>query len=100
MKKLDRERIAIETHLSYDRILYLLQLSDLLRINGVGPAYARVLIKIGILGVRSYRETASEYILKKYQEINDKEKLINANLGIKDIEYCRRFCEKLDLEIE
>lgn len=99
-RKTDRERIAKETRISLDKIDFILHLSDLLRINGVGPSYAKILVRMEISSVKTYRDSSSEFILRKYQEVNSKEKLVSANLGLKDIEYCRRFCDKLEIEIE
>jgi len=86
--------------ISKDKLIYALQIIDLLRINGVGIEYAKILYEIGIKSVADYKNTNSQTILQKFKEFNDIKKLTKSNLGINDIDYCRRFCEKLDCEIE
>jgi hypothetical protein len=71
-----------------------LELCDLLRITGVGPAYARVLRDIGIHSVADYRVTPSPEILARYQQARTRYNL--PNIGIKDVEYCKRFSQRLE----
>jgi hypothetical protein len=91
-----RQEIAARLSISSDKIIHVLQLSDLLRINGVGPAYAAILWQIGIQNVTDYLNLPSAEILARYQQSG----LARAKLGLKDVEYCKRFCQKLDSDIE
>jgi len=95
----DQKAVMEKTGISMTEIEEFLSLSDLLRINGVGPAYAMILYKIGIKSVKNYYETDSNVILEKFQKENQGNKYIKANLGIKDVDYCKRFCKYLDHEI-
>jgi hypothetical protein len=95
----EQSTIVEQTGLSIKEINELLCISDLLRINGVGPAYAMVLYNIGIKSVKDYFITDSKEILDKLQKENSNNKYTKANLGIKDVEYCKRFCKYLDQEI-
>jgi len=95
----DQKTVIEKTGLSTIEIKKILSLSDLLRINGVGPAYAMILYKIGIKSVKNYFETDSNEILEKFKKENQDNKYIKANLGIKDVDYCKRFCKYLDHEI-
>jgi predicted flap endonuclease-1-like 5' DNA nuclease len=88
-----RHRIAAQVSLAPEKILHALQLSDLLRINGVGPAYAALLWQVGIQNAASYLHLPSAEILVRCQQAG-------AKLGLKDVEYCKRFCRKLDSDIE
>jgi len=85
--------------ISKDKLNYALHIIDLLRINGVGIEYAKILYEIGIKSVSDYKNTKSEIILQKFKDVKDKKKLTKSSLGLNDIEYCRRFCEQLDCEI-
>ncbi|MFN8254919.1 MAG: DUF4332 domain-containing protein [Bacteroidales bacterium] len=78
---------------------YGLQIIDLLRINGVGLEFAKILYEIGIKSVSDFKNTEAEVILQKFRQFNESKKWTRSNLGLNDIEYCRRFCEKLDVEI-
>lgn len=73
-----------------------LEIADLLRINGVGQTYALMLREIGITSPEMYAKTDSQTILARIQELNREKNITKANLGIKDIEYCKRFCAFLD----
>jgi hypothetical protein len=91
-----RQSIAARLSISSDKILHALQLSDLLRVNGVGPAYATILWQIGIRNAADYLNISSTQILARYRQSG----LARAKLGLKDVEYCKRFCQKLDSDIE
>lgn len=88
-----RHEIAAQLGLAPEKILHALQLSDLLRINGVGPAYAALLWQVGVQNAASYQRLPSAEILARCQQTG-------AKLGLKDVEYCKRFCRKLDSDIE
>jgi hypothetical protein len=82
-----------QLHLPAESLSEALELCDLLRITGVGPAYARALRGIGIRSAADYRGMPSEEILARYQQTRARHGL--PNLGLKDVEYCKRFCRKL-----
>lgn len=94
-----KEPILTNGNIPMDKVNYALHIIDLVRINGVGVDYAKILFEIGIKSVADYNKVPSEEILKSFQELNKKEKVTKATLGITDIDYCRRFCEKLDCDI-
>lgn len=77
-----------------------LELSDLLRINGVGPVFAGLLQRSGIRNAAAFRTTEAQEILQAYQDANSAQGGGWPRLGLSDIEYCQRFCRKLDLDIE
>jgi len=88
-----RQQLATRCSIPPEKILHALQLSDLLRINGVGPAYAALLWQIGVQSAAGYLHLPSAEILARCQQAG-------AKLGLKDVEYCKRFCRKLDSDIE
>jgi len=71
-----------------------------LRINGVGVEYAKALHAVGIKSVDDYNRMPSETILNSIREYNKEKIHSKATLGISDIDYCRRFCEKLDCDFK
>jgi Trp operon repressor len=95
------ERRALSNRLSIpqERIEMALELSDLLRITGVGPVYAKILREMGINNVSSLVKVDSQIAVEGYKRINEEKGYSKVNLGIKDIEYVKRFCKKLDLDI-
>ncbi len=88
-----RHGIAAQLALAPEKFLHALQLSDLLRINGVGPAYAALLWQIGVQSAADYLRLPSAEILARCLQAG-------AKLGLKDVDYCKRFCRKLDSDIE
>jgi hypothetical protein len=95
-----RKDVSTQTHIPVEKVEYALRIIDLLRINGVGVEYAKILYEIGIKSVADYNHTPSETILMSVKQLNAKKMVTKATLGISDIDYCRRFCEQLDCEIE
>jgi hypothetical protein len=96
------ERFALAERLSIhpEQIITALEMSDLLRITGVGPVYARILHEMGIENVSMLLEIDSMEAVKGYKRINAEKHYSKVNLGIKDIEYVKRFCQKLDSDIQ
>jgi hypothetical protein len=91
--------LATKVNIPIGKIEYALYITDLIRINGVGVEYAKMLYEIGIKSILDYNRTASEKILADITELNKKNAYTKATLGISDIDYCRSFCENLDCDI-
>jgi predicted flap endonuclease-1-like 5' DNA nuclease len=98
--KTTRQEIAQRLDLPEKSLEDALELADLLRINGVGPVYAKILREIGIRDSAFYSRTESREILERYQKINQERGYTRVNLGLRDIDYCKRFSQKLESEIE
>jgi hypothetical protein len=96
----DRKAMAEELTISQDKIVTALELSDLLRITGVGPVYAKILKEMGINNASSFLEIDSQEAVEGYKRINAAKGYSKVNLSIKDIEYVKRFCQKLDSDIQ
>jgi hypothetical protein len=95
-----RVSISARIKISFEKMEYALRIIDLVRINGVGVEFAKILYEIGIKCVADYNKMPSDAILESYRALNQKRALSKATLGISDIDYVRRFCEKLDCEIK
>ena len=96
----NRQDLMVRYEISEQQITTALELSDLLRINGVGPVFAKILLEIGITNTSAFLTTDTSELLEKYTAVNDGSRKYKSKLGTKDIEYCKRFCTKLDAEIE
>lgn len=97
---LARSQMEIRLLIPAQRILQSLWLADLLRINGVGPVYAKILVEIGIHSVEDYLRQDSGEILENYRNFGAGSQTTRASLGLKDVEYCKRFCRLLTTDIE
>jgi hypothetical protein len=62
--------------------------------------FAKILNGMGIKCIADFNKMKSEEILIKYNSFIEKQSDIKAKLGLKDIEYCKRFSKKLDEDIE
>ena len=96
----DRKSLSERLSIPLERIVAALELSDLLRINGVGPVYAKILKEMGISKASAFLEIDSQDAVEQYKKINEEKQYSKVNLSIKDIEYVKRFCEKLDSDIQ
>jgi len=99
-KREKRKKVASNLKLSESKIILALQLIDLLRVNGIGPVYAKILNEIGIKSKDEYLLLGSEEIVNMVHEVNKQKEFTKVRLGIKDVEYCKRFCKKLDSDID
>jgi hypothetical protein len=93
----DIKALSEKVSISKTKLKRALELSDLVRVTGVGPVFARMLHESGIKSITDFQKTASDEILNRYNETKGDLKI---TLGLKDIEYCKRFCEKLDIDIK
>lgn len=93
-----RQALAECLHLPPGKLRAALELSDLVRINGVGPVYAQILREIGIHRIGDYMNTPSDEILTRYLNLAAEKGY--PKISLKDVEYCKRFCRKLTSEIE
>ena len=66
----DRRALAEGISIPQEKIVAALELSDLLRITGVGPVYARILKEMGIRNVASFLEIDSQDAVEAYKRIN------------------------------
>jgi predicted flap endonuclease-1-like 5' DNA nuclease len=96
----DRSTLSEKISIPQEKIVAALELSDLLRITGVGPVYARILKEMGINNAKAFLEIDSREAVERYKRINTENNYSKVNLGIKDIEYVKRFCRKLDSDIQ
>ena len=96
----DRQEIAVELDLDDERLEQALELSDLVRINGVGPAFAHFLSDVGIRSPSDFNSTAPLEILERYRQSVGDGVASGPELRLEDLEYCRRFSLRLGNDIE
>ena len=96
----ERKELSEQLSIPREQIVAALELSDLLRITGVGPVYAKILKEMGINNAMEFLEIDSQDAVEQYKKINEEKNYSKVNLSIKDVEYVKRFCEKLDADIQ
>ncbi|MCF8370738.1 MAG: DUF4332 domain-containing protein [Bacteroidales bacterium] len=86
-----RQREALSSKLKIDEtvIEYMLKLCDLLRINGVGPIFARMMIEGGIESVNIILTLSEEEIYDTYNQIRLSGSYADIPLSRNDIRYCK-----------
>ena len=84
-----RHELAVQTGLDEADLLELACLTDLTRIGGVGPVFARMLYEIGIQRVEDLQSNTAEEVLQKNEEINAQKGYTGVKLSVKDIRYCQ-----------
>ena len=93
----DRVAVALETGITQERLDRTLRLANLVRVNGVGPAFAKFLLEAGIAGPQDFLGQDLERMVAGYEaHAGD-----NApKLRIEDLEYVQRYCRGLSEDIE
>ena len=91
----DRKELSYESGVSETELNELVNLSDLSRLYGVGPVFARILYNIGIDWVKSFIHHSAEEIVKIYKDINKKK----ADFTMNDIQFTLEMARELDLII-
>lgn len=93
----DRENMHKVTEASPDEILKLTNLSNLVRINGVGPVFAIVLYDAGFNTIEKICQTKANEIRNKIMALNREKNYTKVSLGLSDIVYMKNFAQKLPL---
>ena len=96
----DRQAVAVEHDLDGERLARALELSDLVRINGVGPAFAHFLRSLGVRSPRDFNSTDPLEILERYRHSVGEGSTSGPELRLEDLAYCRRFSSGLSDDIE
>ncbi len=90
------EEICSKTGLKQSELEELYQLSDLSRLYGVGPVFARILYDIGIRSVKMFLEHGADEIVRIYEI----KKGIKADFSARDIQFALELARELELKIE
>lgn len=96
------ERVSLSTDLGIDddRLDRAVDLSDLVRINGVGPSFARFLRDLGVRGPHDFKAIVPSEVLDRYHESIASSSARGPTLRLEDLEYCRRFSLHLSDDVE
>lgn len=94
--KADRERLSHETDIPLDMLNEMVGLSDLSRIYGVGPVFARMIYDVGIKSVKEFTEHTADDFIRIYEEQTQKK----ADFGVGEIEFSLELANELDIAVE
>jgi hypothetical protein len=87
-----RERLATASGIPQDALDELVGLSDLSRIYGVGPVFARMIYDAGIRSVRAFVGYTAEDFIRIYEERTQKK----ADFGVGEIQFSLELAQELD----
>jgi len=91
-----RNQLSQKTEIPIEIINELVCLSDLARVYGVGPMFARIIYNVGIKTVKEFVEIPAEEFIRIYEEKEQKK----ADFGINDIQFSLELAKELDIAIE
>lgn len=94
-----RAELLRQLDVADDRLLAAVELSNLVRINGVGPAFAHFLRSLGVRGPADVLRTDTGEILRRYTA-SVTGAPSHPKLRVEDVEYCKRFSVGLSSDIE
>lgn len=86
--KQQRAELSKKLDIPPEVLLELVKLSDLARIVGVGPIFARILYEAGIDHLQAFVQGSPDELLVKVQEVNAAKGYSRASVTEKDIVYC------------
>jgi hypothetical protein len=69
-------------------LLQLVKMSDLARISGVGPVFARLLYEAGADTLEALATQTPEALLERLRAINDKKGYTKIMASLKDVQHC------------
>ena len=96
----DREQLAVNYNIQIETLTELVQLSDLIRITGVGPVFARIILDSGIGSVGEFLANDPEDLFVRLTKTNNEKSLTKAKFTRKDIDYCIELGKDLPIVFE
>jgi hypothetical protein len=94
----DLLKLSEQTKIPCSDLLELFKLSDLVRISGVGPVFARMMLEIGVDSTFKMANSSAKILYNKLTKLNMEKNYTKAKFTIKDIEYCIDFAKKLPIK--
>ena len=94
--KRSRDQLARKSKIPNEIMDELICLSDLARITGVGPVFARMIYDVGIKTVEEFVNKTAEEFIRIYEEKEKKK----ADFGINEIQFGLDHAKELDIAVE
>lgn len=90
-----RVTLSKQTGIPTDRLMELLSLCDLVRINGVGAIFARIIYETGIETVKQFAKIDVNKMYPEYIRINDLRAYSLSRFSESDLEFCIVYANEL-----
>ena len=94
--KSSRKQLSKEIGIPRKILNELTGLSDLSRVYGVGPVFARMIYDVGIRSVKEFVKYTAEDFIRIYEEQTQK----SADFGIADIKFSLELARELDIAVD
>ena len=91
-----RERLSEETGIPIDALNELVGLSDLSRIYGVGPVFARMIYDVGVTSVHGFTNYTAEDFIRIYEKQTQKK----ADFGPGEIQFSLELAKELGIAVD
>jgi len=98
--KRDRAELSRQVGVPGDGLLELVGLSDLARIGGVGPVFARIIFEAGVESVEKLSHACADELFEQLVAINQEKGYTRAKFTVKDVQYCITVAKELPKVIE
>lgn len=95
-----RDVLSREVSVPLEALLELIKLSDLVRVNGVGPIFARILYQAGAGTLGKLSTSSPEELFEKVVAVNQEMGYTSATIPLRDIAYCIEVSQGLPKVIE
>jgi predicted flap endonuclease-1-like 5' DNA nuclease len=94
--KEQREHLSQGTEIPLERVNEIVSLSDLSRVYGVGPVFARLIYDVGIHSIEEFVGYTAEEFIRIYEEQTHKK----ADFGVGEIQFSLELAKELDQAVE
>jgi len=96
----DRAELCTLAGVPGQDLLELVKLSDLARVSGVGPVFARLLYEAGADTVEAFSQSPPEALFERLNAVNDEKGYTKIMASLKDVIYCIEIACELPKVIE
>lgn len=89
---------AMKTKLGFEKgkVLELFYLSDLVRVWGVGPVFARIILDCDIYSVKQLKSIDMNIYFSEFQKVNSQKQYTTARFSLNDVLYCQQMATELE----
>jgi hypothetical protein len=95
-----RDELSNQVSVPLDAVLELVKLSDLVRVSGIGPVFARILYQAGTDTLGKLASSSPEALHDQILAVNLEMGYTNAAIPMRDIVYCIAVAQELPQAIE
>jgi Domain of unknown function (DUF4332) len=90
-------KLSKKSNIPPNDLLEILRLSDLVRINGVGPVFARMMLDNGTDTSEKVANSNPKHLFEELNKLNKERNYTKAKFTPNDVSYCINFAKKLPI---